>query len=122
MAREHLGARYDVVVPQLLGRPEFGVTLAGLAAGAGGVFSEVLLRVDESEALRRFLARRAALVAASEAHPQIEILDVHAAEVLASTVRSLDALAATRPNTLVVDASGSVAATHAAVVAALTVG
>jgi predicted kinase len=58
MAREHLAAGHDVVVPQLVARGPFVDDLAGVAGRAGAGFHEVVLDVDEGQMLRRFAARR----------------------------------------------------------------
>lgn len=56
-AKAHLLAGHDVVVPQYLGRAAFLDELERLAAGAGAVFTEVVLMSSREEALRAFDAR-----------------------------------------------------------------
>jgi predicted kinase len=75
MARVHLGAGYDVIVPQYLGRPQFLAELQQIAAGAGARFVEFVLLDARDNAVNRFAARteRAATVA-----------DVEAGELIAS--------------------------------------
>lgn len=57
MARTHLGAGRDVVVPQLLARPEFIEQLEGLADECGARFVEVALIVDVETSRAAFSAR-----------------------------------------------------------------
>jgi predicted kinase len=57
MARTHLLGGRDVVVPQFLGRPDFAVALADVAADTGASFVEVALMVEPAEAARRFASR-----------------------------------------------------------------
>lgn len=111
MARTHLAAGHDVVVPQLLGRSAFVATLEALASEAGARFVEVLLRVDATIGLERFLARRTVLHANGEDHPEGEVPADDVIEMMTSTIRALDALADSRPGTVVVDATGDVEAT-----------
>ncbi|MFJ1761994.1 AAA family ATPase [Amycolatopsis sp. NPDC088138] len=56
-ARTHLTAGYDVVVPQLLARPEFPERLEALARETGASFHEILLLPGREEARRRCVAR-----------------------------------------------------------------
>jgi predicted kinase len=60
MARQHLRAGYDVVVPQYLGRTEFLDEAAQVAADAGAQFYEFVLTDNRDEIVRRFNARTAA--------------------------------------------------------------
>jgi predicted kinase len=57
MAREHLTAGYDVVVPQLLARPEFALELRDLASATGAAFHEIVLLDFAADAASRFAAR-----------------------------------------------------------------
>ena len=59
MAREHLAAGYDVVVPQYLGRTEFLDETAQVAADAGADFHEFVLTDNRDEIVRRFNERTA---------------------------------------------------------------
>lgn len=54
MARTHLSAGLDVVVPQFLAPVGFIEELAQLAADCGGRFAEVALMLDRSTAIRSF--------------------------------------------------------------------
>jgi predicted kinase len=66
MARRHLDAGYDVVLPQYLGRPQFLEQAEEVATQAGARFLEFVLMDDRDEVVRRFNARTAA--AAEPAH------------------------------------------------------
>ena len=57
MARTHLAAGHDVVVPQFLGRRRFVDQLQQAAAEAGASFHHVVLLDDRENALRRFHER-----------------------------------------------------------------
>jgi predicted kinase len=56
-AGAHLSAGHDVVVPQLLARPEFLHRLESVAADAGADFREVAILNGKADALARFAAR-----------------------------------------------------------------
>ena len=60
MARTHLSAGFDVVVPQFLGRPEFIDELESVAAQTGARFVEIGLVVDRPDAIDAFNERRGA--------------------------------------------------------------
>ena len=66
MARTHLDAGLDVVLPQYLGNPRFLAQAEEVAAAAGASFHEFVLMDDRDESVRRFEARTAA--AAEPAH------------------------------------------------------
>jgi len=57
MARTHLLAGHDVVVPQFLARPEFIDRLAALAGSTGVRFVEVILLDSKEKTRRRFQER-----------------------------------------------------------------
>lgn len=56
-ARTHLISGYDVIVPQLLARPEFIERAAALAAELGCGFHEIVLTDTRANALRRCAER-----------------------------------------------------------------
>lgn len=56
MAREHLSSVHDVVVPQLVAKPEFVTATHDLAAEVGAQFYEVVLLADRDQAAARFEA------------------------------------------------------------------
>ena len=66
MARDHLTAGFDVVLPQYLGRPQFLDETAQVAEQTGAGYSEFVLMDNRDEIVRRFQARTAA--AADPAH------------------------------------------------------
>jgi predicted kinase len=57
MARAHLMAGHDVVIPQYLGRLAFIERLEALAREVGAAFVEVVLLAGRDEVQRRFAAR-----------------------------------------------------------------
>lgn len=59
MAREHLSAGHDVVVPQFVARPELVAQLSDLAGQAAAEFYEVVLLDDPAAAKARFASRAA---------------------------------------------------------------
>lgn len=56
-ARTHLKSGHDVVVPQLLARPDFIEQLADLAREVGATFDEIVLLDSKPNMLRRFTER-----------------------------------------------------------------
>jgi predicted kinase len=99
MARTHLRSGHDVVVPQLLARPEFIETLVALAAEMGAAFHEILILASNADAFARLQARRAELDRLDIPHPVRTVtLD---AEALDATIGALYAIAAARPATRV---------------------
>ena len=59
MARSHLGAGFDVIVPQFLGRVDFILTLEELCKDVGARFTEVALVSSATDAVERFERRSA---------------------------------------------------------------
>jgi predicted kinase len=59
MARTHLEAGHDVIVPQFLGRAEFIEQLEALARGTGVAFVEIALAVDRDRSRQAFAERSA---------------------------------------------------------------
>lgn len=59
MARVHLAAGHDVIVPQFLGRLEFVLALERLCDEVGAVFVELVLLSSPEEAADRFMRRSA---------------------------------------------------------------
>jgi predicted kinase len=66
MARVHLRAGHDVIVPQFLGRPQFIAQAEEVATSVGVPFLEFVLMDSRDDAVRRFQERTAA--AATAAH------------------------------------------------------
>jgi len=75
LVREHLGAGFDVLVPQYLGRPEFLRRLEQVATDADTVFVEIVLTDDTERITERFRARRAELATTGAAHPEADLAD-----------------------------------------------
>jgi predicted kinase len=69
MCATHLGAGYDVLVPQFLGRPEFVVSLERSARDAGVPFVEIALLLPPERAAER-VAERVAERSAASARPE----------------------------------------------------
>jgi predicted kinase len=65
-ARAHLAAGHDVVVPQLLARPEFPKRLQALARETGASFHEIMLLPGREETRRRFAARASSEIETAE--------------------------------------------------------
>lgn len=59
MARTHLGAGHDVVVPQFLARPQLAEQLESLAHEVQSTFVEIVLDLDPEQMLARFTRRTA---------------------------------------------------------------
>lgn len=100
LARLHLRAGYDVVVPQLLGRLEFVEVVHGVAQEAGAEFHEIVLLATSDETLRRFRSRRAALAEAGVAHPERFV--EHDVSTLAAIREELEDVMRSRPHTRIV--------------------
>ncbi|BCJ45567.1 hypothetical protein GCM10010168_89850 [Actinoplanes ianthinogenes] len=66
-ARAHLLAGHDVIVPQLLARPEFLEQAAELAGAVGAEFHEIVLMDSRENALRRWAAREGVVTAEARA-------------------------------------------------------
>lgn len=104
-ARTHLRGGHDVVVPQLVARPEFLEQLEAVAAETGTAFHEIVLMDEKTTMLRRFADRTRA--AAEPAHVQAaELLERHGgAAELAAMYDRLTALLERRPRAVVVTAA-----------------
>src|SRR4051812_13780737 len=119
MCATHLGAGYDVLVPQFLGRPEFIVAREEAARDAGAPFVEIALLLPPERAAKRVAKR---VVERSEASTRPEHADAGAllerdggesalAEMEQRLIRVLD----DRPATHRVDADREVEAVRQAV-------
>lgn len=104
MARVHLLSGHDVVVPQLLARPDYLEALDGVALETGAVFHEILLFATSDETLGRFVARRQAFDAAGTSHPQAS--PEHDGHSFADIYARLEGIARTRARTRVIDTTG----------------
>lgn len=99
MARTHLAAGHDVVVPQYVARTEFLDELARAAEDGGGRFVEVHLTDDRAAALARF-ADRAADPALAEHHR--EAARHLTPEGLAAMYDRIEAVRLARPDALTI--------------------
>jgi predicted kinase len=119
-AREHLRSGQDVVIPQLIARPEFLDQLEALATDVGAALHEIVLWDDKASAIRRFDERSEA-----GAHPQhVEaheiLMRAGGLEELASMYDDLESLVATRGSSVVIASHHRHAdETYAALVSAL---
>jgi predicted kinase len=119
-ARAHLTSGHDVVIPQLIARPEFLEQLEALATEVGAVFYEVVLSDDKASAIRRFKERSEA-----GAHPQhVEaheiLMRAGGLEELASMYDELQTLVARRASAVVIASHhGHADETYAALVRAV---
>ena len=104
LARAHLAAGRDVLVPQYLGRPEFLDRLRALAGEAGTDYLEVVLTDEPQRIVERFRARRAALETDGAPHPEYDVDDASVEQVVADAAAALLRDAAAR-GAVVVDAS-----------------
>jgi predicted kinase len=117
-ARAHLTAGHDVVVPQMLGRPEFRAQLEQLARDVGADFREVFLFPDERGAVRQY--RERARSVAGAARPDLAVSTELTEADLTRTYRWLVAVAAARPSAVVLRTqTGQVAAAYQALLGCL---
>ncbi len=102
MAREHLRAGYDVVLPQFLGKPQFLEQAEAVADETGADFVEIVLMDGRDEATRRFTERTR--TAAEPAHVEAgELVDQLGGEpTLAAMYDRLLLVISTRPRARVV--------------------
>jgi hypothetical protein len=120
MARAHLLAGHDVVVPQLLARVAFIAQLEALAAEVGAAFVEVVVRAELPEVLARFRERSERAVR-PEHRDAAELVRRAGGEAeLVATHERLTALVASRPRAhLIVGGGATVEATYAQLLAVL---
>ena len=105
LARAHLVAGYDVVVPQYLGRRPFVDRLRAVASEVGAGFVHVVLADDRRSVGMRFRSRRAALLAAGDDHPQADVADDEVDAAVADAERRLAEIVADGGDVVVVDLS-----------------
>ncbi|MGC5167412.1 AAA family ATPase [Luteimicrobium sp. DT211] len=115
-----LEAGGDVVVPQLLTRPELADELDGLATVAGARFVEVVLTAEPDDLARRLAARIGARPPDGDADPWSALEGEPTVERLTELTAAVDAYAATRPGTLrITSVPGDVDATLARLTSAV---
>jgi predicted kinase len=120
-ARVQLKAGRDVIVPQLLTRVDFILDLERLSRDTRAAFTEIVLRCDPDDAIRRFWQRSAQPREQSHVDA-MRLLESRGdvAEQVAEMLADLSAVVALRPRCLLVDSvDGEIEATYAAVVAAI---
>jgi predicted kinase len=102
MAREHLLAGYDVVLPQFLGKPQFLEQAEAVADETGAEFHEIVLMDNRDEVARRFVARTEA--AAEPAHVEAGelVAELGGAPLLAAMYDRLLLVISARPRAHVV--------------------
>lgn len=114
MARTHLATGRDVVVPQLLGRVEFIDELQSLAADGLADWYEAVLTASPDTLLER-LAHRSAQPSRQADVDASTLLTRAGGEDAVRTYRDrIDALARTRPGTIVLDTEAGPEATYRA--------
>ena len=115
MARAHLTAGHDVVIPQLLARPAFLDQLELLAAEVRVPFHELVLVAPRSAAIARLQARSRDRSQAGEPDEPLT------SEALDEVSDRLEALVALRPNAVPVSApEGDLHGTYTRVLAAVS--
>ena len=102
LARTHLGAGFDVVLPQYLGRPTYIDQLAAAASDVRAGFDHVVLLDDRQAVGQRFRSRRADLLARGGAHPQADVADERIDEAIADAERRLADIVTDRADIVVV--------------------
>jgi predicted kinase len=119
-ARAHLTSGHDVVIPQLIARPEFLEQLEAVAAEVDAAFHEIVLSDDKASAIRRFEERSAAGVEPQHVEAHEILMRAGGLEALASMHDELEALVATRASAVVIASHhGNVNETYAALVRAV---
>lgn len=105
LARAHLGAGQDVVVPQYLGRPEFIDQLRAVAAELDATFHHIVLDDRHDAVVQRFRSRRAQLDADGLTHPEAGVAAGEIGVAVAEAQSRIAEMAATRPDIRLVDAT-----------------
>jgi predicted kinase len=104
MINTHLGAGYDVVVPQLLARPDFIEQLEGVAVAAGAEFVEIALDVTKDVAISAFEERRRAPTHPTHRDASDLVERSRSADPVAAIYDALQLLLETRPTCHRIDA------------------
>jgi predicted kinase len=116
MARTHLRAGRDVVVPQFLGRVGFVQTLAELCEDVGADFVEVVLLSSPDEAVSRFVRRSVTSTEPGDrdAAAQVERDGGADAQLRAMYHQLLEVVAARPASWILTTIEGDIDATYAA--------
>jgi len=121
MARVHLLAGHDVVIPQYLGRLAFIEQVEQLAAETAADFHEVVLMDDKESALQRFLARASTTGLPAHREAQEIVARDGGVEVLGTMYDRLVEALSSRPGAKIVRTEdGKVAEAYAALLAHLS--
>lgn len=99
LVHAHLGAGFDVVVPQFLARRDYVRRLAGAASTYATPFAHVVLTADPQVVVERFERRRARLDRDGVPHPQSDLPAAAVGRAVEEAARRLDAF----DGTLVLD-------------------
>lgn len=119
-ADTHLRAGYDVVIPQLLARPEFLLQVEDLARRVGARFHEVVLLDSKENMLRRVAERTRTSTDPVDQQNQWLLDRTGGTEALTFMYDALLSLVATRPAATVVHSRhGAPDETYTALLAAL---
>lgn len=105
LARAHLSARHDVVIPQYLGRRGFIDQLQALAAEVDVDFHHAVLNDARDAVAQRFRSRRAQLDADGLAHLQADVADEEIDYAVSDAQRRLAKMATSRPEMRFLDVS-----------------
>ena len=119
MAEAHLLDGHDVVVPQLVAVPGFIDELASVAIDAGVAFVEVVLWVEPDVAVARFDGRAGESSVPGRFNPSELTDEGGGALVVPPHHQRLAELLPHRPDAVVIDASGTLDETYAALLAAV---
>ena len=103
LARTHLTAGHDVVVPQLLLRFEVVDEFRDIAVAVAADFVEIVVLGGESENLERFRRRRAAIAADGTRHPAMLVEPDREDEAIAFSHERLRTRAAEDPSAHVIE-------------------
>lgn len=106
-ARVHLAAGHDVVVPQLLARPEFLDQLQALAGELGVEFHEIVLLCDLETSLSRWAHRQGTTTDPTQSDADDDLLDRGAEQEIRELHERLMRLLPTRPAARLVPVTGA---------------
>jgi predicted kinase len=122
MARTHLGAGHDVILPQYLGDLGEVQRFERAASSHDADFVEIFLMIDKQLAIDRFAARAQDASRPWNAYVDRIVEAGGGPRLLADIHDRLSALLYDRPAALVVDSAGGVADSYASLVRALSPG
>jgi predicted kinase len=103
LAVDHLRSGRDVIIPQHLGRTAFMDELEQVAREVGAQFVQLVLLADEAEVIRRFRARREALVVSGRPHPEGDVASTEVETIVRDALAQLAAVLEARPDTVVIE-------------------